>query len=382
MEHAGVAQIMNGAGSNIKIESELKGLSPGGPSDEDIYEDAGDLEFTIATEEIYLTRIPKFLWKSWSLLEADEEIHLGTVRVEGDLERPKRVMSLLLTPDMSINHDLPKEYNMQVTNWSPGNTFIFTEKDLPGYNSKAKSSSRHVQDSASLPFSQVAPRPGFPDRGKSTFPKYDKNKKWQPYYKRAVPKKTALAGQVRREINCRPVENQEYRQLMDERAREALKSRPATQVLGGRASTLGGNLLQPGTLGAPGTFNNFIKTTGPARGKTQEFKAARIPQNELLDMIHEKFKKYRYWSLKTLKAELNQPEAYLKQTLELVAHLVRNGPHAMTWELNQDSKLDSYEQAQYDAALGTAAPETGYGFDGVSDAGEGMGSDDDEDVKL
>jgi len=45
---------------------------------------------------------------------------------------------------------------------------------------------------------------------------------------------------------------------MDERAREALKSRPATQVLGGRASTLGGNLLQPGTLGAPGSFNTFI----------------------------------------------------------------------------------------------------------------------------
>lgn len=100
-------------------------------------------------------------------------------------------------------------------------------------------------------------------------------------------------------------------------------------------------------------------------------------------MIHDKFKKYRYWSLKALKAEVNQPEAYLKQTLELVSHLVRNGPHAMTWELNQDSKLGSYELAQYDAAHSKTAPETGSGFDGVSDTGEGMGSDDDdEDVKL
>ena len=80
---------------------------------------------------------------------------------------------------------------------------------------------------------------------------------------------------------------------------------------------------------------------------------------------------------------MNQPEAYLKQTLELVAHLVRNGPHAMTWELNQDSKLDSYEQTQYDAAQSKTMPDTEYGFDGVSDTGEGMGSDDDdEDAKL
>lgn len=113
------------------------------------------------------------------------------------------------------------------------------------------------------------------------------------------------------------------------------------------------------------------------RGKAQESKAARIPQNELLDLIHNAFKKYKYWSLKALKAEVNQPEAYLKQTLELVAHLVRTGPYAMTWQLNQDSKLDSYEEA-----LSKTAPETGYGFDGVSDAGEGMGSDnDDENMK-
>lgn len=109
------------------------------------------------------------------------------------------------------------------------------------------------------------------------------------------------------------------------------------------------------------------------RGKPQESKAARIPQNELLDLIHNAFKKYKYWSLKALKAEVNQPEAYLKQTLELVAHLIRMGPYAMTWQLNQDSKLDSYEEA-----LGKTAPETGYGFDGVSDAVEGMGSDDDD----
>ena len=64
--------------------------------------------------------------------------------------------------------------------------------------------------------------------------------------------KTALAGQVRREINCRPVENLEYRQLMDERTRKAIQSKPSTQILSNDS------LLQPFTLGTPGSFNTFI----------------------------------------------------------------------------------------------------------------------------
>lgn len=55
----------------------------------------------------------------------------------------------------------------------------------------------------------------------------------------------------------------------------------------------------------------------------------------------------------------------------------------MTWELNQGSKLDPYYEAENDAAPDKTAPETGYGFDGVSDTGEGLDSgDDDEGMKL
>lgn len=96
MEQADTILTVNGAVSLIKNEPETRpesrGVSPGGPFEEDIYEDAGDLDFTNAAQQIYLTRIPKFLWKSWALLEADDEILLGTVRVEGDLQKPKRVI--------------------------------------------------------------------------------------------------------------------------------------------------------------------------------------------------------------------------------------------------------------------------------------------------
>ena len=72
----------------VKYEPALMDMSL---ADEDIYEDAGDLEFAEASRGLYLTRIPKYLWKHWSKLDNEQEIRLGTVRVEGSLEKPARV---------------------------------------------------------------------------------------------------------------------------------------------------------------------------------------------------------------------------------------------------------------------------------------------------
>ena len=42
-------------------------------------------------------------------------------------------MSILFSPDVIQNRDLPREYNMHIVDKDPINTFIFSEKDLPGY---------------------------------------------------------------------------------------------------------------------------------------------------------------------------------------------------------------------------------------------------------
>ena len=96
-------------------------------------------------------------------------------------------MSVLLSPEVAINRDVPKEYIMQITNMAPGNTFIFTEKDLPGYGGRTKASDKHVQGKGSLPFSQVAPRPDYYDRSRPGQSRVGKNKEWQPYFRRAIP---------------------------------------------------------------------------------------------------------------------------------------------------------------------------------------------------
>jgi len=52
--------------------------------EEDIYEDAGDLEFNTDEQHnsAYLTRIPKQLWEAWSSLDEDAEIEIGKIRLE------------------------------------------------------------------------------------------------------------------------------------------------------------------------------------------------------------------------------------------------------------------------------------------------------------
>lgn len=70
------------ADSLIKPDPDAPGASPGAFTDEDIYEDAGDLEFNTDPkyQRLYLVRMPKYVWEQWSKLDDDAEIQLGTIR--------------------------------------------------------------------------------------------------------------------------------------------------------------------------------------------------------------------------------------------------------------------------------------------------------------
>ena len=72
--------------------------------------------------------------------------------------------------------------------------------------------------------------------------------------------------------------------------------------------------------------------------KKSENKTARMPENVLLDLIFQSFDQFRYWSLKSLRARIPQPEAYLRATLEKVAELHRSGTFANNWELKPENR--------------------------------------------
>ena len=124
------------------------------------------------------------------------------------------------------------------------------------------------------------------------------------------------------------------------------------------------------------------KDTGTNKSKAaaQDTKTARMPQNELLDRIFSCFRRYNFWSMKALRAELQQPEAYPRETLDKVADMPKSGRFAMHWTLKPEFKNATNAGADDGSAPTTAGP-----LDGIddSDSGDLDGEDDDDDdVKM
>lgn len=84
----------------IKPDPDSKEAVAAAIEDDDLYEDAGDLDFSNAAQDLWLSRIPRSLWENWSnlwsTLDEDDEIELGTVRVESEPNDIKRVSFFFL----------------------------------------------------------------------------------------------------------------------------------------------------------------------------------------------------------------------------------------------------------------------------------------------
>ncbi|KAL9600881.1 MAG: hypothetical protein Q9219_002923 [cf. Caloplaca sp. 3 TL-2023] len=361
-----------GDGATVKYEPTSTAASPAVQSDDDIYEDAGDLDFSHATQGLYLSRIPKYLWESWSKLKDEQEIELGTVRIEGDMDDVKRVrllywMSLLLTPTVNDHNNIPKEYNMHLTNRSSLNTYVFTEKDLNGYAARDQVLARSRENGGIA--SAQNPKVRYQHKSGPNPQQRDSSRRWQPYAK-TIPKQTALFGQIETEINCLPVENAEYKRTMDIRTRAAMnKIRRETKMVEREPH---GRVYAPTGLRHSNPFEmGFTKKQAkPSAGKTQQYKAARIPANELKDLIFECFKDYTYWPIRALKEKLDQPENYLRQVLDEIAQLVRNGTFANSWQLKPEYQESSYAHVKEEVAP-VQNPESA-----------GASADDDENIKM
>ena len=79
---------------SVPVKAEPEGDSPMA-LDEDIYEDAGDLDFYDQTlpnnpfGSMYLARIPQLLWEAWTdfeKLDDDAEVQIGTIRQWTELD--------------------------------------------------------------------------------------------------------------------------------------------------------------------------------------------------------------------------------------------------------------------------------------------------------
>ncbi|TQV95831.1 hypothetical protein V2A60_001000 [Cordyceps javanica] len=326
------------------------GMEPAPIDEEDLFEDAGDLEFYDKSqgptfETLYLARIPRYMWEAWQKLsdrlDDDEEVQIGTLRTwnepgetdeDGNVGPETTKLRMLLDPGCGEHHALPREYDLDVLDRDVRNHFIFTEEDLPSY--KAKNKERQDQLNAGIPAHILRQKEAAASGGGPQRNTYDRKSRFQPYYRKAIPKKTKVFGKIHYDVRVEPRNTGEEARYLGQQLYQAENSRAKLQIISRNTAS---SIINPGTAGAVGWAGNFIKNTPslvkPKKGEI--LKAARIPKNQLLDLIFDCFRQYQYWSMKALRQRTQQPDSYLRQVLDEVAVLNKSGPFANHYCLSE-----------------------------------------------
>jgi transcription initiation factor TFIIF subunit beta len=79
-------------------------------------------------------------------------------------------------------------------------------------------------------------------------------------------------------------------------------------------------------------------------------KNARLPKNQLLDLIFDCFRQYQYWSMKALRQRTQQPEAWLRQVVDEVAVLIKSGSFANHYTLSDAYRDKAGSESKEEAA--------------------------------
>ncbi|KAJ7049469.1 transcription initiation factor IIF, beta subunit [Mycena amicta] len=289
-----------------------------------------DPDETIMLEQghgrIWMVKIPKFLLERWTAINA-EDVHLATIRVytypdgrhsmflflppnvdpnskqTSPLQKPNRPQFAKTTSYAVDGGAEPDVYELDMVNDNVENQVVIAE--------------RPKDSSLSISSSTAAATPN--TRARTTI----------------------LTGRIKHDCNLRPALSSSYRRQM--RDRHLKYNTPQRQIMriedAGVAGGRGGiNQMTSGVgVGAGGGFRELVKTK-PKAPKGQFERMARIPRNQLLDLIFGLFREQPHWGIKPLRERTQQPEAYLKEVLSEVAFLNRAGEHASMWELKETFK--------------------------------------------
>ncbi|KAL9048990.1 MAG: hypothetical protein Q9162_007445 [Coniocarpon cinnabarinum] len=296
--------------------------------EDDDFEDTGELEMPPQPHNVWLLRIPRVLHEQWNKIDQDQEMQIGIIR------RGKKSgkLTMLLDPKLPLYEMVERDYSIRPINERTKNTYVFSEKDLPGFKKSSKNGRRNSDN-----------HPGANKGG------VDKNKRFQ---RKIIPKQTRLTHAIAHESLCMPVENDVTRAIRKKRQLDEEANRPQVNFDTNRA-------VAPEIQGVMNFNKNKRDVIGLHRGKAakpkpQENKAARMPRAELLDKLFRCFNTYQYWSMKALRDELKQPEAYLKENLDAIADLVRSGRFNGLYTLKPESRPQNFST---DDVKQEAAPE-------------------------
>ena len=167
---------------------------------------------------------------------------------------------------------------------------------------------------------------------------------------------TIMTGRVKHECNLRPQLSDKYRQRLKQRVMAANQPRRTikriedehpgdrgtiNRLTSGVTNTGGFSDLvvrhfKPHTSWSRGSLLSQKPKTKPPKGQFERM--ARMPRNQLLDMLFSLFREREHWPVKLLRERTQQPEAYLKEVLGEIAFMHRSGEHNGTWELMANFK--------------------------------------------
>ena len=173
---------------------------------------------------------------------------------------------------------------------------------------------------------------------------------------------TIMTGKVKHECNMRPRLSANYRRMIKARTQAANTStRPIKRIEDALPGGRGGIIkLSSGVAPAAGFSEHIVSgitsihslsssrlffaqlsqrpKIKPAKGQYERM--ARMPRNQLLDLLFGLYREREQWPLKVLREKTQQPEVYLKEVLSEIAFLHRSGEFNGSWELKGSFKGD------------------------------------------
>lgn len=352
--------------------------SPQEMKDVDDFVETHDLEFPSGEGQAWLVKLPKFLWQHWADIyrnSADEvPIEIGKMRVktsnDPNLDPLQQQIQIRLTPGVPQHRGLPMNYNLHLRTSGYSGAVVFTERDEPKDSKRGQ------------------PYNGRPSGIQSKNDRYGNNNKSDAPrgpYRSTIVRNTALAPVIQHVADAQPVEDDSYYKFIRKQMQASNKPKLATTFTGTIGKTHPG--AANSNLSAFNTFNLSSRPGATKNNKKQvKEKAVRIPQDQLLDALDKCFRRYKYWSLKALRQELKQPEAYIKQTLEQIAVLVRSGDFAMNYMLRPEYAVEKgvkeEEVKQEHVDVGSEVEEGGSGIGTGLSGEESEDEEGFEDVKM
>ncbi|GAA5920954.1 hypothetical protein JCM3775_004020 [Rhodotorula graminis] len=352
---------------SLDLDDAKPSTSAGGrPGARDYGGDDEDLDLPDQPNNVWLCKVPRFLMEKW-MQQQEEGQMLGRVRVydeKGADGQPKIALilndpsaassSTTASPSSSSAHQkpdvkgkrpasatdgVPTEYKLTMQNTSSKNLYVFGER---------------IEDDVETG-----------DEGA-----------------RRKRRKTTLVGTVAHECSLTPsIQSADasaaYARILRERQRKASEPRRTLKMLDvdkAQANRMASGMGTAGLKGRVATFantSNRAKAAGTSSGTAQQQRLTRIPKNELLDLLFPLFAQAPYWHLRALNDHVQQPQTYLRETLNEVAILVPKGPYAQMWALRPEYKGASGEKAQQGATAAAARAGAAGGGGGGAAAQQG-----------